>query len=391
MKTHRADVLVIGGGPAGATAAFQLASAGIGVTVVDRARFPREKVCGESLSPGAIARLHAIGMWPADEAGSESPPGSLPLRGMKVRSPRGITFSGAYRGGADGTGIAIRRRVLDHSLLERARARGARIVEAVEATRGEVTPDGEAAIFARDSEGSATLRYEAKRVIVADGRRSFLARQLGFIEPENLNHERRRFAVRAHCEGVTGLSDFAEMQVGRGGYCGIAPLSATRANVCYVLFTNRLDIAPNTIERDFRRHVEGFPGVAHRLGHARIEGAIGVVGPLRMRSKRQTNGPFLACGDTTGFLDPFTGEGIAHAIATGIQAAAAVGESLQGRKGALRGYEQDVRSLRRIKGASALFLYGLVSRHALADAAAVVFARAPRLGDAVVRLFGDQV
>ncbi len=391
MKVHRADVLVIGGGPAGATAAFQLASAGIGVTLVDRARFPREKVCGESLSPGAIARLRAIGMWPAVGAGSGGPPESMPVRGMRVRSPRGTTFSGAYRGGADGTGMAIRRTVLDHSLLERARSRGVRIVEAVEAMRGEVTPDGEAAIFARDSEGGATLRYEAKRVIVADGRRSFLARQLGFIEPENLNHEPRRFAVRAHCEGVTGLSDFAEMQVGRGGYCGIAPLSATRANVCYVLFTNRLDIAPATIERDFRRHLEAFPGVAHRLGRARIEGAISVAGPLRLRSRRQTNGPFLACGDTTGFLDPFTGEGIAHAIATGIRAAAAVGKSLQGLEGALREYEQDVRSLRRIKGASALFLYGLVSRHALADAAAVVFARVPRMGDAVVRLFGDQV
>ena len=336
MKVHRADVLVIGGGPAGASAAFQLASEGIGVTLIDRARFPREKVCGESLSPGAIARLRAIGMWPAAAAGSLSPPESMPVRGMRVRSPRGTTFSGTYRGGADGTGIAIRRTVLDHLLLERARSSGARVVEGVEATRGEITPEGGAAIFARDGEGTATLRYEAKRVIVADGRGSFLARQLGFIEPENLNHERRRFAVRAHCDGVTGLSDFAEMQVGRGGYCGIAPLSATRANVCYVLFTNRLDIAPGTIEQDLRRHIEGFPGVAQRLGSARIEGAIKVAGPLRLRSKRQTNGPFMACGDTTGFLDPFTGEGIAHAIATGIRAAAAVGASLQGRAGALR-------------------------------------------------------
>lgn len=390
MTIHHADVLVIGGGPAGATAAFQLASAGISVTLVDRARFPRDKVCGESLSPGAMARLRAIGMWPADEAGSQNPPASMPVRGMKVRSPRGTTFSGAYRSGANGAGLAVRRTVLDHSLLERARERGARIVEGIEVTRGEVTAEGGATIFAR-ANGNASLRYEARRVIVADGRRSFLARQLGFIEPENLNNERRRFAVRAHCEGVTGLSDFAEMEVGRGGYCGIAPLSATRANVCYVLFTDVLDMAPATIEQDFRRHIEGFRGVAHRLAQARIEGAIRIAGPLRLRSKRQTNGPFLACGDTTGFLDPFTGEGIAHAIATGIRAARAVGESLQGRAVALREYERYVRSLRRIKGPSALFLYGLVSRHAFADAAASVFARAPRLGDAVVRLFGDQV
>lgn len=391
MTARRADVLVIGGGPAGATAAFQLASAGIDVILVDRARFPREKVCGESLSPGAIARLRAIGMWPALADGAEGPPSSMPVRGMRVRSPRGTTFSGAYRAGADGRGLAIRRLVLDSALLERARSRGARIVEGVEVTRGEVTADGGAAVFARDKQGATTLRYEARRVIVADGRRSFLARQLGFIEPENLNLEPRRFAVRAHCAGVTGLSDFAEMQVGRGGYCGIAPLSATRANVCYVLFTNRLDITPVKIERDFRRHIEGFPDVAHRLRDAEVEGTISVAGPLRLRSRRQTSGPFVACGDTTGFLDPFTGEGIAHAIATGIRAAAAIGGSLQGRAGAMRDYERDVRSLRGIKATSARLLYGLVSRHALADAAAVVFAHMPGLGDAVVRLFGDQV
>jgi len=391
MSTLKTDVLVIGGGPAGATAAFQLASSGVGVTLVDRARFPREKICGESLSPGALVRLRAIGMWPAGgDSGAASAFATMQVRGMQVRSPRGTTFSGNYRGGPDGTGLAVRRTLLDRALLDQARARGTRVVEGVEATRAEAIPGG-ALVLARDVAGGAMLRYEAKRVIVADGRRSFLARQLGFIEPENLNHRRRRFAVRAHCDGIAGLTDLAEMQVGRGGYCGVAPLSATQANVCYVLFTNRLDMTPATIEGDFRRHVEGFPDVARRLDGARIQGAISVMGPLRLRSKRQRVGPFIACGDTTGFLDPFTGEGIAHAIATGIMAAAAVGVSLDGRTSALEQYQGKVRALRRLKGASALLLYGLVSRHSLANAAALVFAGLPRLGDAVVQLFGDQI
>ena len=88
---------------------------------------------------------------------------------------------------------------------------------------------------------------------------------------------------------------------------------------------------------------------------------------------------------------PWAPRPIAHAIATGIRAAAAVGASLNDRTGALRAYEREVHSLRRIKGTSALLLYGLVSRHRLADSAAAIFSRAPRLGDAVVRLFGDQV
>jgi menaquinone-9 beta-reductase len=214
---------------------------------------------------------------------------------------------------------------------------------------------------------------------------------LGFIERAPPAHERRRYAVRAHCEGVSDLTEFAEMQVGRGGYCGIAPISRTRANICYVRFADRLDMSPRTLAADFQRGVATFPDVARRVESAAIENDIKVIGPLRIRSRRQALGPFIACGDTTGFLDPFTGEGIAHAIASGALGAAAVQDSLAGRRDAFDRYEREVRALRRVKGTTARLLYGLVSRPTLAESAAMVFARMPRLGDAIVQLFGDQV
>jgi flavin-dependent dehydrogenase len=390
MKALRNDVLVIGGGPAGATAAFQLSDWGIGVTLIDRARFPRDKACGESLSPGAIARLASLGMWhapPGPESTGNGVPGKL-IRGMSIRSPRGTTFRGLYTAGS--AGLAIRRTVLDRALLESARRRGATVMEGLEALRAETGPDGGAVVHARDTGGLAPIRVEARHVIVADGRRSFVARQLGFLEPE-LRGAGRRYAVRAHVDGVSDLSDFAEMQVGRGGYCGVAPLSKASANICYVLFDGGVDMKPHAMAADFRRHVSGFPDVAKRIEGARIEPDIQVVGPLRLRSNRQISGPFIACGDTTGFLDPFTGEGIAHAIASGALGAAAVRASLEGSIGSFAEYEGRVRRLRRIKGAAARFLYGLVSRPALADSAAAFFSRLPRLGNSVVRLFGDQV
>lgn len=392
MTPRPNDVVVVGGGPAGATAAFQLASAGIGVTLIDRAHFPRDKVCGESLSPGAISRLQAIGMWPAGEVSSASAPiESMQVRGMRLRSPHGKTFSGHYSGGKGGIGLVARRTLLDNELVSMARSRGVRVIEGLEATAAETTLGGGAAISVREAGHSSTTRFEARRVIIADGRRSFIARQIGFIEADAPSRGRNRFAVRAHCEGVSDLSDLAEMQVGRGGYCGLAPLSKTSANICYVLFTTRLEMRPDTIETDFQRDIERFPEVARRIGNARVQGAIRVAGPLRLESRRQAMGPFIACGDTTGFLDPFTGEGIAHAVATGTLAAKAVQASLSGNPRAFAGYERDVRSLRRVKGAAALLLYGLVSRPALADSAAALFSCMPRLADSVVRLFGDQI
>lgn len=398
MSADRTDVLVIGGGPAGSTAAFQLASAGVEVTLIDRAAFPREKICGESLSPGALARLRAIGMWnPGDGEGGDSaaePPPSQVVRGMRIRSPHGVTFFGRYRPGRGSEGLAIRRTIFDQEMLASARRRGVRVRERVEAVSAEPNAGGGATVLTRSTEGLAMQRIEARRVVVADGRQSFIARQLGFLELPGLpttDDGKRRYAVRAHCERVSDLSDLAEMQVGNGGYCGIAPLSKTSANVCYVLFRNRMDIRPRTMAADFRRHVAGFPEVAGRLAAAEIGEPIRVIGPLRLVSRRQSRGPFIACGDTSGFLDPFTGEGIAHAIASGVLSARAIRDSLAGDAEAFHDYEAKLRALRRYKGSAALLLYGLVSRPSLANSAASVFARMPRLGDAVVRLFGDQI
>jgi geranylgeranyl reductase family protein len=390
MNTDRADVLVVGGGPSGSTAAFQLATAGIDVMLIDRATFPRDKTCGESLSPGALARLDAIDMWRPEVPEFGLPQSFAPIRGMRIRSPRGTVFHGLYKTGGTSPGIAIRRVTFDHQLLERARTRGVRVVEGVEATRADEGSDG-AFVSARTVPGSTAFRIQARRVVVADGRSSFIARQLGFIEPADTERGRRRYAVRAHCGRVAGLSNLAEMHVGDGGYCGLAPLSATEANVCYVLFSDRLDVTPQTMKQDFRRHLSRFPEVAARLEVCEHTDEIRIIGPLRLRSRRQVNGVFIACGDATGFLDPFTGEGIAHAIASGVECADAVRRSLHDAPSGYAGYEARIAASRRTKRAAALLLYGLVSRPSLANAAAVVFAGAPGLANAVVRLFGDQI
>ena len=121
-----AEVVIVGGGPAGAATAWALARAGVDVVILDRARFPRDKPCAEYLSPQASRILSDMGVLASIEAA-----GAAQLTGMKIRAPSGAWFRGefaaghGFRGFRD-QGLALRRRVLDAILLRHAEAAGAR-------------------------------------------------------------------------------------------------------------------------------------------------------------------------------------------------------------------------------------------------------------------------
>src|SRR3954470_21126696 len=106
------DVLIVGAGPAGSVAGAILARAGARVRIVDRATFPRDKLCGDTVNPGALARLRALGLTNGIDARS------LPVHGMCLTGEHGVTVEGAYPRGL--TGRAITRRELDWILLRHA-------------------------------------------------------------------------------------------------------------------------------------------------------------------------------------------------------------------------------------------------------------------------------
>src|SRR5260221_6811928 len=129
-----AQVIVVGGGPAGSSASYYLARAGLDVLVLDRARFPRDKPCSEYLSPQASRILQAMGALEEIEKS-----GAAQLTGMRVHAPNGETIHGefaaahGYRGFRD-SGLALRRTVLDAILLDRARLAGALVAESCRVT-----------------------------------------------------------------------------------------------------------------------------------------------------------------------------------------------------------------------------------------------------------------
>ena len=165
------DVIIAGAGPAGSVAALVLARAGARVLLLDRETFPRDKLCGDTVNPGAVARLRALGLEGGPLATARS------LAGMRVSGPT-TTVTAPYGDGQ--RALALTRRALDTWLLEAAIAAGARFESGlvvreplVDDTRGRPLVRG--LCVSRGSDAPAT-RLPAMITIAADGRRSTIAR-----------------------------------------------------------------------------------------------------------------------------------------------------------------------------------------------------------------------
>jgi menaquinone-9 beta-reductase len=308
------DVLIAGAGPAGCLAAIVLARAGVRVLLVDRARFPRDKLCGDTVNPGALAVLARHGV-PAADAG-------LPVNGMLVTGPAGARVEGRYP--AHLTGRALTRRAFDYAMLQSAARAGASIEEGALVEAPLLGSRTGAAVAGVRLQGAGSPRDVAARlVIAADGRASRLARALSLAR---FPRRPRRWAVGAYFEGVAGLGPRGEMHLRAGHYVGVAPLPGGLANVCVVTADRqRLRRADEVLRGTLR--ADG--ALAARFARARMVTPPVTLGPLAVDASAAGVPGLVLAGDAAGLIDPMTGDGLRFALRGAELAAIEVLRSLE--------------------------------------------------------------
>ena len=304
-KVRDADVIVVGGGPAGSVSAALLAERGHHVLLVDKARFPRHKPCSEYVNPAGVRVLAELGLLRELQA-----LGAHRVAFMAIHAPGGQRFLVDFDTAAPGEhALGISRYRLDALLLARAREAGVRVREGVH-VRDLISEKGQIeGVVATVDGGREVLR--SRLVIGADGRHSAVARALALDTPLRWP---RRTGLIAHYRGVTGLERGGEMHVAGHGYAGLAPLEEGLTNVAFVADSAAVAARSGTLQEFFDTGLGRMPAVAARLVGAEQSGNIRGVGPMAHRARRVTGDGFLLVGDAAGFLDPFTGDGIYEAL-----------------------------------------------------------------------------
>lgn len=306
------DAVIVGGGPAGSACAATCAAAGLRVLVVERAVFPRDKVCGDCLNPDCWPVLARLGV---EESVRALPHAAL--RAVEFRGLHGAPVRLPLPDHARGE-IAVKRRALDALLLANAVARGAgaRHGRAV----GGVRPveDGFEVTLAGDGEP-----IRARFLVAADGRNSVVARLTGLLD-DRRRPATDRVGLQTHVPCPPEFGARVEMRWFARGYGGLCPVGGGELNVSLAGPPASLDGLKRWAREEF--------GVAPDHPWRTIAPLDRAPAP-RAAVARGRGGIFLV-GDAARVVEPFTGEGIYYALRTGELAAEAIVAAVRGGTGA---------------------------------------------------------
>ena len=320
MSHITTDVVVLGAGPAGSAAALFLVRRGYRVTLLDRAAFPRDKACGEYLTPGAVQLLRdEIGILP-QLLGS----GASVLTEETVVPQNGRAFSGTTNA------LACPRIVTDKILRDAAEAAGAAVLEQFNVRQILRNSDGFCGVSGTDASGE-TQAIHAKVVVGADGTHSLLAREMGVVRPVP---RLQRIALVTHYRGASSgrsvtmhlPSDRSDACCGVGAVCG--PGGTRNVNIV-VPQSEAPRMAGRRQDYFEERLRRSFPAVWADVQQGVQVGPLRSVGCFGHHSRRATEDGAVLVGDAATFIHPFTGEGVYFALRGAQLAAEAISAALE--------------------------------------------------------------
>jgi geranylgeranyl reductase family protein len=290
------DVAIVGGGPAGSSCAAFCAAAGLRTLLLEREKFPREKVCGDCINPACWPILRRLEVA---ERVRGCPLGRLDR--VEFIGISGTKVSVALPAGDDAE-IAVKRSIFDQLLLERAREVGAEVLESATVTA--LSPPDPRAEYWKISAGEQTLK--ARALVAADGRNSTVARLCGLLPRST----KERIALQTHLPLPPNFGDRVVLEFRPEGYSGQAPVGNGELNLCLVSVPKRIASLRAWAEERF---------------HVSRNHPWRTITPLTRAPIVPGQPSLFLVGDAARVVEPFTGEGIYYALASGELAAKAIG------------------------------------------------------------------
>ncbi|MFC1484436.1 NAD(P)/FAD-dependent oxidoreductase [Candidatus Neomarinimicrobiota bacterium] len=305
------DLIIVGGGPAGATAALYAERAGLRTLLVDKATFPRDKICGDGLSGKSVTILQDLNLLEQ----VRQLPGALvhrvvfisPAHDELVIDLRESNLSQIF------FGFVIRRHILDQFMLEQAKRVLDTCIEGFQ-VKDLIWQDGYVKGVRGAKEGEEDTEYYGRIILGADGYNSIVARKSGLY-----HHDPKHWvvALRQYYRNVDCHSDQIELHFTdevTPGYFWIFPLEDGRANVGIGMLHASVKRRDVDLREALRTAIES-PTFRNRFSHAEpLEEPVGWNLPVGSKHRRMTGNGFMLVGDAAGLIDPFTGEGIGNAL-----------------------------------------------------------------------------
>jgi flavin-dependent dehydrogenase len=351
------DVAIIGGGPAGSSCAAFCAMAGLQSLVIDREKFPREKVCGDCLNPSCWPVLERLALV---EKVRDLPHSKLYSVVFIAIDGREVIVD--LPSGAD-CEISVKRSLFDDLLLKRARELGAKVHEQITVTG--LNRKGDWKI-----ETASGQTFHARILIGADGRNSTLAHLCNLLP----RPARERVALQAHIPLPRDFGNRIVLQFLREGYSGQAPVNETELNLCLVG-------TPPTISK--------LRCWAERAFHLPADQGWRTITPLTRSSAPSRHENLFFIGDAARVVEPFTGEGIYYALRSGELAAGAVAKILRGddRNSVLREFDRSYAQMYRGR----LWINRLARAAVLRPQLGSFFVHTARLNPSILKLLTARI